>query len=48
MFQMLYPLCALMLHYLEDEDVFACVQHLLVSKVSSNIIMLSVDLYFNN
>ncbi|XGW05259.1 hypothetical protein V3C99_015996 [Haemonchus contortus] len=29
---MLYPLCALMLHYLEDEDVFACVQHLLVSK----------------
>ncbi|PIO71201.1 hypothetical protein TELCIR_06905 [Teladorsagia circumcincta] len=30
---MLYPLCALMLHYLEDEDVFACVQHLLVSKM---------------
>ncbi|KAJ1362561.1 hypothetical protein KIN20_022161 [Parelaphostrongylus tenuis] len=29
---MLYPLCALMLHYLEDDDVFACVQHLLVSK----------------
>ncbi|KAK5979630.1 Rab-GAP TBC domain-containing protein [Trichostrongylus colubriformis] len=29
---MLYPLCALMLHYLEDEDVFACVQHLLVTK----------------
>uniref|UniRef100_A0A1I7XV68 Rab-GAP TBC domain-containing protein n=1 Tax=Heterorhabditis bacteriophora TaxID=37862 RepID=A0A1I7XV68_HETBA len=29
---MLYPLCALMLHYLDDADVFACIQHLLVSK----------------
>ncbi|PAV78735.1 hypothetical protein WR25_07425 [Diploscapter pachys] len=28
----LYPLCALMLHFLDEADVFACIQYLLSSK----------------
>ena len=31
--QILYPLCALMLHFLDEADVFACIQYLLSSKV---------------